>query len=58
MPANDVHLTAEWSARDDTKYHVEHYWEDVEEGRYTLHETEEFTGTTDTEARPVPKDYV
>ena len=42
MPANDLNLTAEWSARNDTKYHVEHYWEDVEKGRYSFHEEEEF----------------
>jgi hypothetical protein len=43
MPANDLYLTAEWTARNDTKYHVEHYRTNVEETEYLWYETEEFT---------------
>jgi hypothetical protein len=29
MPANDLYLTAEWTARSDTPYTVNHYREDI-----------------------------
>ena len=57
MPSNDLVLTADWTARDDTPYHVEHYLENIEEEVYTWHETEDLVWTTDTEARPIPKQY-
>ena len=41
MPSNDLVLTADWTARDDTPYHVEHYLENIEEEVYTWHETED-----------------
>jgi hypothetical protein len=34
MPAKDLNLKAEWSARSDTKYIVRHFKEKVAENRY------------------------
>lgn len=50
-------ITAEWTARTDTPYTVEHYQQTVE-GNYILAETEQLTGTTDTTATAVKKAYV
>lgn len=45
----DLTLTAQWIPKGDTAYKVEHYWQNTTgdtEADYTLHETEEMTGTT------------
>ena len=52
-----VTLTAQWTARNDTPYKVEHYLENLD-GSYTLDTTEDLKGTTDTTATATPKtDY-
>jgi len=51
-------IKATWIARTDIPYQVEHYWQDVTGSGYTLHETEDsLTGTTDTQATAIPKEY-
>ncbi|MBE5742850.1 MAG: hypothetical protein E7360_06025 [Clostridiales bacterium] len=46
----DVTYTASWSANKDTKYTVNYYLQNLEDDNYTLHETVELKGTTDTTA--------
>ena len=50
-------LQAVWTARTDTKYVVKHYQQNATGDGYTLFETENLTGTTDTEVTPAAKDY-
>ena len=45
----DLTLTAQWTPNGDTAYMVEHYWQNTigdTDSDYTLHETEDKTGTT------------
>ena len=56
MPANNVTLTALWTANTNTPYMVEHYQEALD-GSYTLVETDALTGTTDAEVTPATKTY-
>ena len=56
MPANNVTLTALWTANTNTPYKVEHYQEALD-GSYTLVETDALTGTTDAEVTPATKTY-
>ena len=44
----DITLYAKWKARTDTKYTVKHLQQDVSGETYTLVDTQELTGTTDT----------
>ena len=53
----DTEIKAVWSAHTDTKYRVEYYWENVENDEYTLHETSDLQGTTDTTATAEQKTY-
>ena len=55
--AQDMEIKAVWSANTDTKYRVEYYWENVENDEYTLHETNDLQGTTDTTATAERKTY-
>ena len=63
MPAENVNLKAIWTANTDTPYKVQHWQqnidaEDVENGvNFTLADTDNLTGTTDTEVTPEVKDY-
>ena len=57
MSAEDTTVTAQWSANTDTAYKVEHYQQDVSGDGYTLKETDNLTGTTDTEATAIAKPY-
>ena len=50
-------IKAVWTANTDTKYRVEYYWENVENDEYTLHETSNLQGTTDTTATAKIKDF-
>ena len=50
-------IKAVWSANTDTKYRVEYYWENLENDEYTLHETSDSQGTTDTTANAEQKTY-
>lgn len=53
----DTKIKAVWSAHTDTKYCVEYYWENVENDEYTLHETSNLQGTTDTTVNAEQKTY-
>ena len=50
-------MTAEWSANDDTKYTVNYYLQNLNDDDYTLQETDELEGTTDTTATAEIKEY-
>ena len=58
MPANDVTATGYFVARTDTAYQVQHYKQNLEDDGFTLAETEELTGKTDTIATANPKTYI
>ena len=53
----DTTITAGWSANTDTKYKVEYYWENIEDDSYTLYETVNLQGTTDTTVVAEQKTY-
>ena len=53
----DVTYTATWSANTDTKYTVNYYLQNIDDDEYTLHETVELTGETDTTAAAEIKEY-
>ena len=58
MPAEDITLTAVWTAKTDTAYTVKHF-KQLADGTYsqTPDETENKTGTTDTLTAETAKDY-
>ena len=46
----NTEINAEWTANIDTKYKVEYYFENIENTNYTLYETDNLQGITDTTA--------
>ena len=44
----DMKLTAHWQARDDINYVVNHYWQNLEDDEFSLHEATVLFGVTDT----------
>ena len=50
-------IKAVWSANTDTKYKTEYYLQNLENDEYTLHETSNLQGTTDTTANAEIKDF-
>ena len=50
-------IKAVWSAHTDTKYRVEYYLQNLKNDEYTLHETNNLQGTTDTAANAEIKDF-
>ena len=46
----DTAIVASWSAHTDTKYTVNYYLQNLDDNNYTLHETVELKGETDTTA--------
>ena len=50
-------ITASWSANKDTKYTVNYYLQNLDDSNYTLHETVELKGETDTTATAEIKEY-
>ncbi len=46
-----------WQANTDTKYTVNYYLQNIDDDEYTLYETEELTGMTDTLATATIKEY-
>ena len=54
---SDTHITASWKANDDTKYTVEYYLENLDKTDYELIDTNELTGTTDTTAEALIKEF-
>ena len=57
MPAEDITLTAQFAAADDTEYKVIHKLEDLNADTYFEKETELLYGTTATEVTPLVKSY-
>ncbi|SHE69793.1 InlB B-repeat-containing protein [Alkalibacter saccharofermentans] len=57
VPAGNITLTAKWSSGTDTGYTVEHYLADLDGEGFTLHETEDLTGTTGENAQADSKAY-
>jgi uncharacterized repeat protein (TIGR02543 family) len=53
----DIILYAKWTANEDTPYTVNHYQQNIEDDGYTLKDTENLTGTTDTTADAIAKIY-
>ena len=53
----NIKITANWIANTDTKYTVNYYHQNFDDGKYTLHETVGCAGTTDTKATAVIKEY-
>ena len=53
----NIKITAEWTANIDTKYKVEYYFENIEDTNYTLYETDNLQGITDTTANAEIKKF-
>ena len=56
MPTGNVTLKGKFTANEDTKYKVEHYLEKLD-GTYELKDTENLTGTTDSQVSATAKGY-
>jgi len=54
----DITLHAQWTANTNTAYTVKHYQQNLGDNEYTLFETQNLTGTTDTEVTPAVKEYI
>ena len=54
---DNIKLSAQWVANDDTTYSVEHYLENADNDKYTLVYTDKFTGTTDSSVTPKVNTY-
>ncbi len=57
MPASDIECIALWTEKGDTPYKIEHYLHNVDDDEYTLSETENKTGKTNTQTNIAPKNY-
>lgn len=57
LTAYDNTFTAQWTAKTDTPYKVEHYKMNLDGTTYTLADTDNFKGTTDTSVTPAVKTY-
>ena len=57
MPDHDVVIKGSFTAKGDTPYTVEHYWQHIGDNDYELHETVPLTGQTDTEATATSNQY-
>ena len=57
MPNENVIIKGSFLSDSNTAYTVEHYWEDLNKNTYTLHETENLTGETDTDVTATPNSY-
>ncbi len=53
----NIELTAQWTANADTKYRVEHWLENADDGEYTLINADELTGTSDSVVTPEVYNY-
>lgn len=54
----DITLYADWVVNSDTAYKVEYYQQNIDDDEYTLKETENNSGTTDTLATAIVKTYI
>ncbi len=50
-------ITAVFAPDTDTAYTVRHYWQNIDDDGYTLHETENLTGATGAQVTPSVKTY-
>ena len=57
MPAEDVVIKGSFEARNDTKYRVEHYLENLDGEGFTLEEGKDYAATTDTKVTAESKEY-
>ncbi|MGE5473290.1 MAG: InlB B-repeat-containing protein [Ignavibacteriales bacterium] len=57
MPAANTTYTAQWTANENIAYTVNHYQQNLDDEDYTLHETENLTGTADVDVTPAVKNY-
>ena len=57
MPAENLVYTAKFTANTNTPYKVEHYLQNIDNNNYTLYETDNLTGTTDTQTSGSVKMY-
>ena len=57
MPRENLALIAKWTPSTNTAYKVEHYWQNLADDGYTLHETETKTGTTGSATAAAAKSY-
>ena len=63
MPAENISITASATANTDTPYKVQHWQQNIDGGdehtpeNYTLADTDDLTGTTDTNVTPAVKSY-
>ena len=55
--SDGITLTAKWTANTDTKYKVEYYLQNLDKDDYTLEETANLTGTTDTTVNAEQKTF-
>ena len=53
----NIEIKAEWTANVGTKYKVEYYFENIEDTNYTLYETDNLQGITDTTANAEIKKF-
>ena len=53
----NTEINAEWTANIDTKYKVEYYFENIKDTNYTLYETDNLQGITDTTANAEIKKF-
>lgn len=53
----NINIKAEWTANVDTKYKAEYYFENIEDTNYTLYETDNLQGITDTTANAEIKNF-
>ena len=53
----NIEINAEWIANIDTKYKIEYYFENIEDTNYTLYETDNLQGITDTTANAEIKNF-
>ena len=57
MPRENLALIAKWTPSTNTAYKVEHYWKNLADDGYTLHETEKKTGATGAATAAAAKSY-
>ena len=57
MPDHNVIIKGSFTAKGDTAYTVEHYWQHIGDNDYELHESVPLTGQTDTEATATSNQY-
>ena len=53
----DTLVKASWTANKNTPYKVEYYLQNLDDNEYTIYETDDLTGTTDTTATATVKEY-